>query len=85
MLPSGIVYRFTKQENGDVLLETEHDTIRIPRDHWCSIIATVSYYGEEDYGWYRATNFHYGMPLDPTNPMRTDKPVPVLWTGDEGR
>ena len=32
---------------------------------WGSIIANMSYYGEADYGWYRAMNFHKGSPLGP--------------------
>jgi hypothetical protein len=72
-------HRFTPLDNGDVLLETQHDTIRIPKHHWCSIIATMSYYGEEDYGWYRAAQFHYGAPIDPVTCPLIDKPAPVLW------
>lgn len=75
---NGQGYRLTRLDDGDVLLETIHDTIRIPKHHWCSNIATVSYYGEEDYGFYRATNFHYGQPIHHTNPI-IDKPVPPLW------
>lgn len=36
---------------------------------WASIIATMSYYGEEDYGFYRALNFHTGAPLHSTTPL----------------
>jgi hypothetical protein len=71
-------YRLTRLDNGDVLLETVHDTIRIPKSHWCSDIANASYYGEEDYGYYRAANFHYGLPPHPTAPI-SEKPVPPGW------
>jgi hypothetical protein len=48
----------------------------IDRDSWCSIIASMSYYGEEDYGWYRACNFHNGTHLDPvTTPLADKKPL----------
>lgn len=33
---------------------------------WASIIATMSYYGEEDYGFYRATLFHQNEPIPDT-------------------
>lgn len=72
-------YRLTRLENGDVLLETIYDTIRIPKHQWCSDIATASYYGEEDYGFYRAANFHYKNPIDKTSPVR-DKPVSPMWS-----
>lgn len=34
-------------------------------DHgtWCSIIATMSRYGETDYGWFRAMQFHKDDPI----------------------
>lgn len=47
----------------------------IPKDDWCSIIAQLSYYGEEDYGWYRAHLFHDKVPLDRSSTI-IDKPVP---------
>jgi len=74
-------YHFERCENGDVMLMYPGNSIRIPKAHWCSVIAQMSYYGEEDYGWYRATNFHYGMPIHPTCPIK-DKPVPEAWRGD---
>jgi hypothetical protein len=40
---------------------------------WASIIATMSHYGEEDYGFYRALNFHMGAPLHPTTPLNQAK------------
>lgn len=30
-------------------------------DSWASVIATMSYYGEEDNGFYRAGRFHSGI------------------------
>lgn len=41
---------------------------------WASVIANMSFYGEEDYGYYRALNFHSGTPIHPTNPL-VDKPA----------
>ena len=49
---------------------------KIAKDHWHSLIANLSYYGEADYGFYRAANFHSGQPICPTNPIK-DKPM--LW------
>lgn len=40
---------------------------------WASIIATMSYYREEDYGFYRALNFHTGAPLASTTPLNPAK------------
>lgn len=31
--------------------------------HWASVIASMSHYGEESGGFYRALNFHRGDPL----------------------
>ncbi len=76
-----VPYSFERMENGDVMLRCGGETIRIPKSHWCSTIAQMSYYGEEDYGFYRATNFHYGQPIHPTTPI-SDKPVPEAWKGD---
>lgn len=46
----------------------------LDKDTWASIIATVSYHGEEDYGFYRATNFHSKAPIHATTPI-PDKPA----------
>lgn len=40
---------------------------------WASIIAQMSYYGEEDFGWYRALEFHLKTTM-PTNCPLADKP-----------
>lgn len=40
---------------------------------WASITSSMSYYGEEDYGFYRALNFHTGAPLHPTTPLNQAK------------
>jgi hypothetical protein len=74
MLP----YRFERLENGDVLLTCGGQQIRIPLDHWCSTIAQMSYYGEEDYGYYRAKNFHAGEPIHHTCPL-VEKTPPESW------
>lgn len=39
----------------------------IDKDTWCSIIAGMSFYGEEDYGFYRAGHFHYGGQITETD------------------
>ena len=41
---------------------------------WASVIATMSYYGEEDYGYYRALDFHAGIPVDATTPLKDKTP-----------
>ena len=48
----------------------------IEKNHWHSIIAQMSYYGEEDYGFYRAANFHSGELIHATCPL---KEKPSLW------
>lgn len=42
---------------------------------WASVIASMSYYGEEDYGFYRALNFHTGAPLHATTPIADKLPL----------
>lgn len=67
--------KFERAENGDI--NVTHDDGRveaIDRNHWYSIIAQVSYYGEEDYGFYRAMNFHDGTPIHSTCPIK-EKPA----------
>ena len=54
---------FERQSNGGVRI-IKHETgnresaimldVTLDKDHWHSIIACMSYYGEEDYGFYRA-------------------------------
>ncbi len=36
---------------------------------WASVIASMSYYGEEDYGFYRAMNFHRGDEIPESCPL----------------
>lgn len=60
---------------GDVLLHVGGKTYRIDKDHWCSDIANMSYYGEDSYGFYRAWEFHGKRAIHATNPI-SDKPVP---------
>jgi hypothetical protein len=43
--------------------------IILTAEEWASVIATMSYYGEEDYGFYRALNFHRGDPIGETTPL----------------
>lgn len=74
-LPDGGV-RITKHETGlstsPVAFEIELD-----KDSWASVIAGMSYYGEADYGFYRALNFHTGEPMGPTTPPNLDKLKPL--------
>jgi hypothetical protein len=67
--------RFTKGENGSVRIELEGMHVDLDRDHWASVIAQMSYYGEEDYGYYRALEFHGKIPVHETCPLK-DKPRP---------
>lgn len=66
---------FTRLDDGAVLLKVTvwpkgpHRLIRLDQDTWASLIATMSYYGEENFGYYRALNFHAGTPIHPTNPI----------------
>lgn len=61
--------RIMKTKNSEVIMD-----LAIDADMWCSIIACMSYYGEEDYGWYRAKNFHQGIALTDETPLKT-KPI----------
>ena len=63
-----LVVRAGIEQNAEVLIDEV-----IEPNIWASIIATMSYYGEEDYGWYRAMNFHTGAPLHPTTPLNQAK------------
>lgn len=68
--------KFERGENGDVKVTLPDGSIEIiPKDHWHSTIAQVSYYGEEDYGFYRAANFHSGTPIHETCPLTEKKPL----------
>lgn len=35
----------------------------LDKHEWASVIATMSFYGEENYGYFRALLFHVGTPL----------------------
>ena len=64
-----------ESSQGDIV---EEEVILSPHE-WASIIANMSYYGEEDYGYYRALEFHTKIKQDPiVTPIR-DKPVPENW------
>ncbi len=75
---------FERQTNGDVHIihgirkeqrwEEIYDEVVLDKNTWCSIIASMSYYGEEDYGYFRACNFHYKEPIDPVTTPLQDKP-----------
>jgi hypothetical protein len=64
--------RITKYESGHegstVLFQQDIDS-----DGWASVIATMSYYGEIDSGFYRALNFHTGAPLNSTTPLNLNR------------
>lgn len=58
-LPDGAV-RIIKKENGEEdATETLLD-VTLDASQWASVIASMSYYGEENSGFYRALNFHRG-------------------------
>lgn len=74
---------FEQQPDGSVRVLVKADgrddaellkDIALDADSWASIIATMSYYGEEDYGFYRACQFHSGRPIDATTPMKKKPP-----------
>jgi hypothetical protein len=72
-LPKGgvrIVKRDGAREDAPINFE-----ISIDANAWASVIATVSYYGEEDYGFYRALNFHTGQPIHATTPIKEKPPL----------
>lgn len=84
-------FEFIQKGNGDVLIYYENDNVGAWEEQffedgivvsahiWASIIANMSYYGEEDYGYYRALDFHAKIKADPiTTPIR-DKPLPENW------
>jgi hypothetical protein len=64
--------RVTKTKQTD---DGEKDVVSelLDAEAWASVIASMSYYGEEDYGFYRALNFHQGDPL-PSSVVLKDKP-----------
>lgn len=69
---------FQRCTNGDVIVIVPGRSFRIQKSHWCSHIANVSYHGEEDYGFYRAANFHYGLPPHESFPIPA-KAAPEEW------
>ncbi len=76
-------YQFQRCDNGDVLLRCAGKEIRIPKAHWCSDIANMSYYGEENMGFDRAANFHYGATIHESCRLgMKEKRVPEAWKGD---
>lgn len=73
---------FEKQADGSVrILKTESGRegdpvlmdVTLDKHSWGSVIASMSYYGEEDYGFYRAMNFHVGEPIGETTPLNQEK------------
>lgn len=61
---------------GDVIVVVDDEEVRISSFVWCSIIAEMSYYGESDYGWFRAWAFHGNRPHNPRTEPLVDKPIP---------
>jgi hypothetical protein len=59
-----IIKRDDGKDDSPIVFEQTLDA-----NHWASVIASMSYYGEEDYGWYRALNFHRGDPIGETTPL----------------
>ena len=60
-LPAGGVRIFMKEdsrEDADLVFD-----ITVDASQWSSVIASMSFYGEENYGFYRALQFHRGDPL----------------------
>ena len=52
------------------IIKTDQEMdITLDANLWASVIASMSYYGEEDYGFYRALNFHRGDPIGETTPL----------------
>lgn len=61
--PDGSV-RIIKRETGHADAPVIFD-ITLGPSSWASVIASMSYYGEEDGGFYRAIEFHSGESLPP--------------------
>lgn len=62
-LPDGkvrILKRSGSQDDSPVIFDHVLDA-----NQWASVIATMSNYGEENGGFYRALNFHRGDPIPP--------------------
>lgn len=70
-IKGGGVRVFRRNADGTVTVLDE-----IEKNRWHSTIAQMSYYGEGDYGFYRAANFHSGEPVHATCPL-IEKPR--LW------
>lgn len=66
--------RIVKRETGNPDSAVVFEQI-VDESAWCSVIASMSYYGEENYGYYRALNFHSGRKLDSTTPLVNKTPL----------
>ena len=81
------VLRFERNDDGSVTVYVAMHDGTLQRQEtindgiWGSIIANMSYYGENDYGWYRAMNFHMGSPLDATTPLKDKPSLSVVGSG----
>ena len=65
---------FEQSENGGVIVHLEGMKVSLDMHSWASVIATMSYYGEEDFGYYRALNFHAGKTIHETCPLKEKTP-----------
>jgi hypothetical protein len=63
-LPNGAV-RIVKKSNAAYDAGTVFE-VTIDANQWASVIASMSHYGEENYGFYRALSFHRGDDVHPT-------------------
>lgn len=61
--------------DGSVTFSSSGLMTTVSKEVWASIIATLSYYGEQDYGWFRAMNFHSGTPIDFTTVIIKKEPL----------
>jgi hypothetical protein len=68
-LPDGAVRILKKSDDAGTVFD-----ITVDASSWASVIASMSNYGEEDYGFYRALSFHRGDDVDPsTLPIESSK------------
>jgi hypothetical protein len=75
-LPNGTV-SIVKKENAREGAATDW-TITIDAEQWASVIASMSHYGEENYGFYRALSFHRGDSV-PSSAMPVEADLRRQW------
>jgi hypothetical protein len=71
---------FEKMANGGVRVVLNGSEIvpTLDASAWASVIANMSYYGEEDYGFYRALNFHIGASIPESCPLVEKPPMGMM-------